>query len=530
MKTGSQLFRATAATALMLLAAGCATLRQPVEKPVTTALPPATDTPSARYIQSELVRHAHGVSGFRLLTLSTNALLSRITLADHAEHSIDLQYYIFRNDATGRLVAQHLLAAADRGARVRLLLDDANLKDEREMLDALDSHPNVEVRVFNPFSTREPSLPAKLAQMLVEGSRLNRRMHNKSFIVDNKIAVVGGRNIGDDYFDASSENNFRDLDLVAIGPVVAEASRTFDDYWNSKAAFPVTAFADSRDKPVDLPGLRATLAKDSRLFAQSDYLQAAFDELPEGATADRRGLWFWGDAVLVADAPEKAESKESRRGLRMAPTLAATINGAQQELTLISPYFIPSDANVADLLALTGRGVAVRVLTNSLAATDEHAVYARYAPHRQPLLAGGVKLYELRPDAGPTATTEAQPGQSSGVSLHAKALVVDGHITFIGSMNLDPRSALVNTEMGLIVDNVALAKAVTDFFALATRPENSFELQLERDPGDTAGAGHLVWVVGNGSKVERVEDEPETSASMRLKMRLLRLLPIDGLL
>jgi putative cardiolipin synthase len=233
--------------------------------------------------------------------------------------------------------------------------------------------------------------------------------------------------------------------------------------------------------------------------------------------------------VLVADAPEKAESPGNRRGLRMAPTLAATINAAQHDLLMISPYFIPSTANVDDLLALTGRGVSVSVLTNSLAATDEPAVYAKYAPHRKPLLAGAVKLYELRPEAG-TVAVERQHGQSSGVSLHANALVVDDHTTFIGSMNLDPRSALVNTEMGLIVDNVALAKAVTDFFALATRPENSFELQLERGSGRTKGPGHIVWLVNDGGKVRRVEDEPETKASLRLKMRLLRLLPIDGLL
>lgn len=513
----------------VLLFAGCATLSQPAHKPVTRALPPATDTPSARYIQSELVRHAHGVSGFRLLTLSNNALLSRITLADHAEHSLDLQYYIFKNDATGRLVMQHLLSAADRGVRVRLLLDDINLDNQREMLDAFDSHPNIEVRLFNPFSSREPSLPAKLAQMLIEGSRLNRRMHNKSFIVDNKVAVIGGRNIGDDYFDASTENNFRDLDLVAIGPVVAAASRSFDDYWNSDAAFPVTAFPSARDKAADLAQLRTTLAKNSRAFLESDYAQAAFDELPDGATADRRGYWFWGDAVLVADAPEKAGDAGKRRGLRMAPTLAGMINGAQRELLMMSPYFIPSDANITDLVALSSRGVAVSVLTNSLAATDEIAVYAKYAPHRRPLLAGGVKLFELRPEPG-AAAAEGQHGQSSGVSLHAKAVVVDGHVTFVGSMNLDPRSALVNTEMGLIVDNVALAKAVSDFFAAAIRPENAFELQLDHGSGKTSRPGHVVWLIGDGDKLRQVEDEPETSSSLRLKMRFLRLLPIDGLL
>jgi len=253
------------------LASGCASMRTHADKPVRTALSPATDTPSARYIQSELEKHPSGISGFRLLSLSTNPLLSRITLADHAEKSIDLQYYIFKNDATGRLVAQHLLIAADRGVRVRLLLDDLNLEEQRSMLDAFDSHPNIEVRLFNPFKTREPTIPSKIVQVMLEASRLNRRMHNKSFIVDNKIAVIGGRNIGDDYFDASIDTNFRDLDLVAIGPVVVDASRSFDDYWNSDAAFPVSAYPGSHDKPEVLDEVRQALARDARKFAESDY-------------------------------------------------------------------------------------------------------------------------------------------------------------------------------------------------------------------------------------------------------------------
>lgn len=520
--------RATAGVLCALLIASCATVHGEVAKPVSSALAPATDTPSARYIQSELVKHAPSVSGFRLLTLSTNALLSRITLIDHAEHSIDLQYFIYKNDATGRLVSLHLLAAADRGVRVRMLLDDANMDNERDMLDALDAHPNIEVRLFNPFRSREASKPSKLVQMLLESSRLNRRMHNKSFIVDNKIAVVGGRNIGDDYFDASTDNNFRDLDLVAIGPVVAETSRTFDQYWNSDAAVLASAFPNANNSHGDLAALRLRLAKASRAFLQSDYVQAAFEELPDGATADRRGQWFWGNATLVADAADEEDNAQTPRGLRVGATLQATFDAAQRDVVLMSPYFLPSDDNVAELLALIQRGVSVSVLTNSLASTDEIAVYAKYAPRRKPLLEGGVKLYELRPS--PTANAQTvRHGTSSGVSLHAKAFVVDDHITFVGSLNLDPRSALINTEMGLIVDNPALAKAVTDFFTAASQPGNAYQLQLSGAPA-VPRTGSVIWQVDDHGTARRVKHEPETPASLRIKMFLMRLLPIDGLL
>jgi putative cardiolipin synthase len=229
--------------AFAVFASACSSLRTDFVKEPSAAMPPANDTPSARYVQGEVKQHSE-LSGFRLLTRSNNALMSRIALIDHAAHSIDLQYYIFRNDDTGRLVAQRLLAAADRGVRVRMLLDDIGLDDKDHVFDALDAHKNIEVRLFNPFNTRNPSLPSKVAQFVVDGQRLNRRMHNKSFIIDNVVAIVGGRNIGDAYFDASIETNFRDLDVICIGKVVGEASQAFDNYWNSDAAYPVMAFKD----------------------------------------------------------------------------------------------------------------------------------------------------------------------------------------------------------------------------------------------------------------------------------------------
>ena len=371
-------------------------------------MPPATDTPSARYVAAEVSQRGEQ-SGFRLLTKSNNALMSRVALTDHAKHSIDLQYYIFQNDATGRLLAQRLLAAADRGVRVRMLLDDVNLKDEGQMLDALDAHENIEVRLFNPFKTREASMLSKVGQFLLEGRRLNRRMHNKSFIADNSAAIIGGRNIGDDYFDAGSETNFRDLDVVAIGPVVKEASRVFDEYWNCDAAYPVTAFRNERDTHADLAALRVALAKDARAFAQSDYAQATLEEIPDGPTADRRGEWFWGPAVVVADQPEKIDARGDEPSLRIGPQLKTMIDAAQTEVFMTSPYFVPGDTGTKFLSALAQRGVTTQILTNSLAATDETAAHSGYAHYRRTLLEGGVQLYELRPTPG-----VAQPVSASG--------------------------------------------------------------------------------------------------------------------
>ncbi|HET7063811.1 MAG TPA: phospholipase D family protein, partial [Rudaea sp.] len=445
--------------------AACSSLRSDFVKTPSTALPPATDTPAAHYLAAEVNQRGEQ-SGFRLLTKSTNALMSRIALADHAEHSIDLQYYIFQNDATGRLLAQRLLAAADRGVRVRMLIDDVNLKDAGQMLDALDAHENIEVRVFNPFSTREASTLSKIGQFLVDGQRLNRRMHNKSFITDNIAAIIGGRNIGDDYFDAGDETNFRDLDLIAIGPVVREASRVFDEYWNCDAAFPVTAFENDRDTKADLAALRVALARDARAFAQSDYAQATLEEIPEGPTADRRGRWFWGPAIVVADQPEKIEAREDVPALRIGPRLKTMIDAARSEVFMTSPYFVPGDTGTKFLTALVQRGVTTQVLTNSLAASDEAAAHSGYAHYRRRLLEGGVQLYELRPTPG-TAQPVTSSGTSSGVSLHAKTLVVDREHVFIGSLNMDQRSKLLNTEMGVIIDSAPLAQAVREYFDTA---------------------------------------------------------------
>ncbi|HLY53556.1 MAG TPA: phospholipase D family protein [Steroidobacteraceae bacterium] len=519
-RPGSCVWRSSLLACAMLLG-GCATLRTDYVKSPSTAVPPAFDTASGRYVAAELDRHP-GKCGFRLLVSGSDALMSRIWLIDHAKHSVDLQYFIFENDATGRLVSQRLLAAADRGVRVRLLLDDITLKNEDRLLGALAAHPNIEVRVFNPFRTRAPSLVSKVVQFAFESRRLNRRMHNKSMIVDGYVAVIGGRNIGDAYFDASGESNFRDLDLLIIGPVVGAADRAFDEYWNSNAAYPMQAYATPLDDKADLTALRVELSGEVRAFAQSDYAKAVLEELPHGATGDRPGHWVWGEGTLLVDQPRKIETDHDEPALRIGPKVREAMDGAQRELLLISSYLVPSRRGVHYFSALERRGVAVRILTNSLASTDDPAAEAGYERSRHALLEGGAQLYELRPSPRQPARRITASRSAGTSSLHAKAIVVDRHFVFIGSMNLDPRSRLLNTEMGVLVESPELAAEVADFFEQAIKPDSAYHVQLEK--------GRVTWSWDDHGHIESAHRDPEVRTRRKLEVDVLRLLPIEGLL
>jgi putative cardiolipin synthase len=514
------------ALALLALASGCATLRTDLPKQPSTALPPVADTPSTRYVASETSTHGEA-SGFRALISNPNALMSRIVLIDHAQHSLDLQYYIFDNDATGRLVAQRIVAAADRGVRVRILLDDLDIAGQGQdnVLDALDAHPNIEVRLFNPFHIRNRSMFSKIGQFIVDGKRLNRRMHNKSFIADGMQAIIGGRNIGDAYFDAGDQIHFRDLDVLAIGPVVPKISAMFDAYWNSEMSYPVTAYTSIHASAEDLAHVRVALAHDARAFAESDYAQALSETLPNGPSADRKGYWFWGPARLVADEPDKADPERDGSTRLIGADLRQMLDKAKSEALLISPYFIPGDNGVKYLAGMAERGVTIKVLTNALAATDEPEVHAGYARYRIPLLEAGIDLFELRP--APGKPPAGSYGTSSGESLHAKSMIVDRHAVFVGSANLDPRSRKLNTEMGVIVDSPELAAALSKYFDSATAPENAFHVVLERPEGRPGEKPVLRWISVDDGKPVKFDHDPETSALTRMRVEMMRVLPIE---
>lgn len=501
-------------------------LRPDYPRQPSTVLPVQADAPLTAYAGRLTSTHGED-SGLRLISDSSDALLVRIALADRAVHSLDLQYYMFHSDATGQLLAQHLLAAADRGVRVRLLLDDLHVAGNDAVLRALDGHPHIQIRLFNPFLERKSSLWSIGKQFAGDFSRLNRRMHNKTFIADGSVAIVGGRNIGDEYFDADSNVNFRDLDVLAVGPVVAQIGEGFDRYWNSPQSFPIGAFHYKVPGDPELATLRKQLAANARSFSQTSYAQNLISRVGDLAHETPEAQWAWGPTTYLTDDPDKGNPEADDKGLHMAPKLREWMDGAQHQVTLISPYFVPGKKGVAYLTAMRQRGIAVNLLTNSLASTDSGGVYATYASYRTPLLAQGVGIYELKSDAGSHGGGSGHffGSSSGGSSLHAKAMVVDDNHAFVGSMNLDPRSRDLNTEDGVIVESPVLAKALLSIFADATKPAHSYHVMLDPNTRSTYWLGQ-----GPDGQPVRVDHAPDTSWWRRFKVGMSRLLPIEGLL
>ncbi len=470
---------------------------------------------------SEPASKAHvGQSGVLALSEGREAFAARVLLAQAAERSLDVQYYIWHADLTGTLMLQALKEAADRGVRVRLLLDDNNTSGLDTTLAALDSHPNLEVRLFNPFMQRS----ARWIGYLTDFGRLNRRMHNKSFTADNQVTIMGGRNIGDEYFDAGQDLAFVDLDVLAIGAIVPQVSADFDLYWASASAYPLAALLPAAD-PHALDRLAEHAARVRGDAAAAPYLAALAESAFIRHLIAGELKLEWCEVRLVSDDPAKALGRARKKAL-LPHRLAQVLGAPEQELLLVSPYFVPTASGTATLAGLSTRSVSVRVLTNSLAATDVPAVHAGYAKRRHALLASGVELFELKPDrhAPRSSPADRKFTGSSGASLHAKTFAVDRRRVFIGSFNLDPRSAALNTESGLVIDSARLASRLSDAFA-DQLPQQSYTLQLD-------AAGRIVWrdLQSPDGPPQVYHHEPQTSVWRRAMVRLLSWLPIEWLL
>lgn len=482
----------------------------------STAFADTGDTRLGKAI-SPLVAAHPGKTGIYLLLDSHTAFSARVLLAGAAERSLDVQYYIWRNDMSGTMLFEALHAAADRGVRVRLLLDDNNTSGLDTTLAALDAHPNIEVRLFNPFVIRRP----RWIGYVTDFFRLNRRMHNKSFTADNQAAIIGGRNVGDEYFGAAEGMLFADADVIAAGPVVHEVSKDFDRYWASESSYP----ADRLLPPVD-PDTLAELASRASLIerdpAAAAYKNALrnsplFREMAEG-----RLELEWAATRMVSDDPAK--------GLGLAPPeallpekLMQIIGEPATALYLVSPYFVPTAAGTAAFVAMAERGVKISVLTNSLEATDVSVVHAGYEKRRKPLLKAGITLFEMRSlSADPYKKEKAGPFGSSGSSLHAKTFSVDGSCAFIGSFNFDPRSANLNTEMGCVISSPALAQRIEAAFYSGI-PANAYQVRLS----DTSS---LYWVEHRLDGPVRYDSEPGTGFWRRTWVRFASYLPIEWLL
>ena len=413
-----------------------------------------------------------GLSGFSLLSHGREAFIVRLALADLAERSLDMQYFSWDGDTTGRIIVDSVMKAANRGVRVRLLVDDPFYKSSDAVKAALDAHPNVEIRLFNPLTNRRWSV----LDFIVDFGRVNRRMHNKLMVADNAAAIVGGRNIGDIYYGVNTIANYRDLDVLAVGPVVRDLSGVFDRFWNSPSTVPIAAIVNRAYGPADLDAILIRLRE---AIATADYPYPIDQDLEELAAqgADLRDNLVWAHGRVIADEPESiARGKESDEVVRFIRGRVAQL---KEELLVESPYFVLPAGAQATVKALHERNVKVRALTNSLASNDMLPAHSGYAKTRRRLLENGMELYELRPD-----TDAFRPGWSllsgrSPAALHTKAMAFDREAVFIGSFNLDPRSAVINTEAGLYIESPELTERLTTYMATGVVPANSYRVLLD---------------------------------------------------
>lgn len=502
---------------LALLAAGLCALAwlayRPLPEQQAQAARPhlfgAEDTTLGRALADKVAKHP-ALTGIYSLPNGHDAFAARAALAEVAERSIDAQYYIWHDDTAGRLLLQSLRRAADRGVQVRLLLDDNNTGGMDAVLLALDDHPGIEVRVFNPMMHRN----MRVLDYLSDFVRTNRRMHNKSFTVDNQATVVGGRNVGDEYFGAGDGVMFADLDVMAVGAVVQAVSSDFDRYWRSASTYPLSSIVADSGKRTDIgtaPASDPATQTYLQALTQSDLVQ----RLRSGNLA-----FEWAAARLVSDDPAKGLG-QARFEQTLLGQLNQVMDGAKKELTIVSPYFVPTKKGAAHLIALAQRGVAVTILTNALSATDIAAVHAGYAKYRKDLLRAGIRIFELKPDATVMATRHGSLAGSSGASLHAKTFEVDGRQLFVGSFNMDPRSASLNTEMGLLIDSPKLAQHLPA--ALSSHgAANSYAVTLEGDS--------LRWSTQEGGNSLAYTQEPESTWLRRASVHVLSWLPIEWML
>jgi putative cardiolipin synthase len=472
----------------------------------------ASDTVLDRAVGALMARGA-ARNGLAMVADNLDAFAIRALTAREARRSLDLMYYIWRRDLTGRLLAHEIIAAADRGVRVRVLIDDINTRGSDRVFLALDAHRNIELRLFNPGRMREGAI-ARTLELMLRAFRANRRMHNKAWIADGRLAIVGGRNIGDEYFDAAKAANFHDLDMILMGDVVGQSERIFDSFWNSAATLPIRALAMRRRR--SLRRLRRQIARLARSSIALPFLKRVGARLSfEAMLGDGETIHWTDQATVASDPPEKARGEGSVRWL--TTTLYPLIRNARRSVQIISPYFVPSDAGRAALIELARRGVDVAILTNSLAATDVTVVHGGYAPCRLPLLQGGVKLFELQARARRSGRV---PLGSSGASLHTKAFSVDGRVGFVGSFNFDPRSAALNTEMGVVFEDPTLVAELMAMFQRDTGPQASYRL-FEEDGG-------LRWQAEARGREVVYDREPEVGFLRLLLTHLVGLLPVQS--
>ncbi len=469
-------------------------------------------TSMGRFFGDAIAAHS-GDSGFAIIRHGRWAFTARIMFADLAEKSLDVQYYIWDGDATGRILVDRLVRAADRGVHVRILVDDNNLTGKDAFIAALDAHPNIEVRIFNPFAHRK-SHPL---DFITDMGRVDHRMHNKVMVMDNVMAIIGGRNIADDYFGVNPKSNFRDLDIASVGPIVPEISDTFDSFWNGDWATPIGALIKEQATESDMRAMLSTM----REYIRNEPYPYPLDmdtEILSSKLAEIRDQMVWAPGRVMWEDPSVLQSKDLSV---MIENFFRKVDGLNSELLIESAYFVPGELIIEGLNTAHDRGVRIRILTNSLASNDVVAAHAGYVKCRKTLVEKGLEIHELRPDARLARKEWSRDAEDLAAALHTKAIVFDRETVFIGSFNLDFRSAHINTEVGLYIESPEIARQVADYMDIGASPENSYRVL----PDDR---GNLVWVTENEGREVRYDKEPETSFGKRFLSSLIKLLPIQS--
>ena len=500
-----------------LLFSGCATtLPTDHERLVSTAFAEPGETVLGRFFQAEIAANP-GKSGLVLVPTGEWGFRARAGLLNQAEETIDVQYYIWEVDTAGIVLAERLLRAADRGVRVRMMLDHVTTKNTDFKFARMDFHPNIEIRVFNPFANKR----FRSLEFMFGLERLNHRMHNKAFIVDNAIAIVGGRNIGNNYFGVDAAANFRDLDLAAVGPLVQEVSRSFDQYWNSEFAVPISAIVDERLTAQEYQERKEKLYRWVEEVKDYPYPIDTTSDVVMARLEEFRGDFIWAPARALYDEPDKLQTKEEE----VADHLIQLAKDKDHDVMIEAAYVIPGPEGIERARINKEWGIRQRLLTNSLATNDVAAAHAGYAKYRRDLIRNGVELYELRPGASTVrAEWSARAGRSKA-SLHTKAFVIDSSLVAIGSFNVDPRSIALNTEIVILVESEELAARVLEYMDEGIRPENSYRVILENDA--ETGAERLVWITQIDGEEVRYYSDPGAGFWRRVSAWFMGLLPLE---
>lgn len=491
------------------LCTGCANV--PFDAPRAKSF--STDLPVSRHSGSQIeLQLAHRPSQSALIPLAdgNDALGARLRMIEAANHSIDMQYFLLKPDLAGAIITLALLEAAERGVRVRVLLDDVFTTASDKEIALLDAHPNVHVRLVNPLSRNSP----KLWNFLVDFGRVNRRMHNKSMTVDRSTAIVGGRNLADEYYRVDTTAEFADFDIFLLGPVVQEIADQFDIYWNDPLSVPLDAFATVDAKRLD--EIESDLEAREAEALTGLYQRAVMSRYLAEVRAGKHPLYF-AKMRVSNDMPDKLKVPVSEGDRILASDLLASMAAAREEVLLVTPYFVPEDWGARFFVDLAARGVRVRIITNSLASTNHAYVHAGYKRHRKDLLAAGVELYEIRADAIAASTGDEAAAK---LTMHTKLALVDGRKLFVGSLNFDPRSIKINSEFGVFIDDPNLGA--------------EFQRSLVEDiPPLTYSvhpttAGNLAWVFDDGARREILFSDPDASRWRKFVAWLTGLLPVEG--